>query len=87
MTSFLNQLKTLLGATTSTQFFMKVGIVTEGDDFTSDKILLHLLSDNPINHYVSEPDSWAKAKIGSNRQYGFDFILVYLGFNGPNVDS
>lgn len=57
MTSFLNQLKTLLGATTSPRFFKKVGIVVEGDDFTSDKILLQLLSDNPINHYVSEPDS------------------------------
>ncbi|KAJ5523248.1 hypothetical protein N7513_012792 [Penicillium frequentans] len=83
MTSLLTRLKTLLGAIPSLQSFKKIGIVTEGDDFTSDKVLLQLLSDNPINHYVSEPDPWASAEIGSNRQYGFDFTLVYLGFNGP----
>ncbi|KAJ5805580.1 uncharacterized protein N7503_003182 [Penicillium pulvis] len=83
MTSILTRLKTLLGATPSLQSFEKIGIVTEGDDFTSDKILLQYLSDNPINRYVSEPDAWASAEIGSNQQYRFDFTLVYLGFNGP----
>ncbi|KAJ5986241.1 hypothetical protein N7451_010606 [Penicillium sp. IBT 35674x] len=83
MTSFLTRLKTLLGATPSLQPFKKIGIVTERDDFKSDKTLLQLLSGHPINRYVSEPDLWASAEIGSNRQYRFDLTLVYLGFNGP----
>lgn len=60
-----------------------MGIVTEGDDLASDKALLQHLSDNPIYRYIPDPDAHAAAHIGSNRQYKFDFRLVYLSFNGP----
>lgn len=83
MASFLTRLKTLLGATPALQSFTKVSIVSEGDDFKSDKALLQHLSDSPINRYIPDQDSGASAYTGSNRQYRFDFKLGYLGIVGP----
>ncbi|PWY66002.1 hypothetical protein BO70DRAFT_400952 [Aspergillus heteromorphus CBS 117.55] len=83
MPSFFTRLRTLFGGpSTPTGPFPKIGII--GEDSVGKLALLRHLSDTPISQYTPDINVRnAEARLGTNHQLGFDYVVVNLSANGP----